>query len=105
MYNMIEEGEPADLDTLDRYLYFDDPDEGLMQGEEVPEIDEIMDDIDVETMNNQDFSKLLSNYNLSPSIKQAYETKFHKAKRIYKREKAKTRVTTPCLKLLQPLQV
>lgn len=105
MYNMIEEGEPTDFNTPDKYLFFDNPDEDFLEDESIPGMGEVMDKIDFETMNNQGFSKLLADYDLSPEVKQAYETRFQKAKRIYKREKAKTRVSAPCLKLLQPLTV
>lgn len=56
-------------------------------------------------MNTQDFSKLLLNYDLSTKARQSYEAKFQKAKMIYKRDKAKTRNSASCLKLLQPLSV
>lgn len=70
----------------------------------IPGIDDFVDNVDLlESMTHQDFSKLLSTYSLSPVTKQNYEMKFHKAKRITKRDKAKSRITAPCLKLLQPL--
>ena len=62
-----------------------------------------MNHLDFEGMSSEEFNKLL--YNLSPSDKQAYEAKFQKAKRICKRDKAKTRTSEASLKLLQPLSV
>ena len=101
MYNMIEDVEPANLNDTENYLYFNE--DSIMENE-LPGIDEFVNNVDLlESMNSQDFTKLLNSYSLSNSTKQAYETKFQKAKRIYKRDKAKTRTFAPCLKLLQPL--
>ena len=101
---MIEEVEPDRLNDIENYLYFDDSQEEMMEEDNIPGIGLFVDNVDLlESMTNQDFSKLLSGYSLNPSTKHAYEIKFQKAKRIYKRDKAKTRTTAPCLKLLQPL--
>ena len=56
-------------------------------------------------MSSEEFNKLIVSYDLNPSDKQAYEAKFQKAKRICKRDKAKTRTSEASLKLLQPLSV
>ena len=76
-----------------------------MEEESHPPIEGLLQTIDVETMNLQEFSQLLQQYPITHQQRLSYQASFQKAKRIGKREKAKTRTNAPCLKLLQPLHV
>lgn len=70
---MIEQVEPIEINSLENYLYFDNSEDQMIEEDNIPGIDQFVDNVDLlESMTHQDFSKLLASYSLSPATKHAY---------------------------------